>query len=149
MNGRVLVRYKENAKKLGLSYEEYLQNGNSGKRYCSRCLRWKQRRYFKEYSYTKTYFSGVCKACSLGISAPSKVNHTSWGPSLRAAKKLGIEIKEYLEKREQGYRWCTDHKDWFDATEMLGGKTAIIRCNSCSRMRQQSIRDQKKLRKGD
>jgi len=146
-SGRVLIRYKENAERLDIPLQEYLEQGQSGKRYCSKCLKWKLRRFFREFETTKTYYSGICKTCTPGHSVPAKVNPSQWGPALRAAKKIGIDVKEYLEKRQQNFRWCTDHKDWFDATDMLEGTNpSITRCKGCNRTRQQELRITRKRR---
>jgi len=147
-NGRALARYKENAERLNIPLEEYIEQGEAGKRYCSVCLKWKQRSSFLEYAYTLSYYSGICKACSPGKSAHKSQNKATWGPSIRAAAKLGISVKLYLEKRAQNLRWCSDHQEWFDATELLeGNNPSITRCKEANRTRQQEFRELRKKRK--
>jgi len=148
INGRALARYKENAERLGIPLEDYLTKGQSGKRYCSRCLKWKMRSSFKEFHNTTTYYSGICKACAPGKTAHKSQNSVTWGPSLRASAKLGISIEVYLQKRSEGFRWCTDHKDWFDARDMLeGSNPSITRCKDCNKTRQADFRARKKISK--
>lgn len=141
-SGRVTVRYKENAERLGIPFTEYIQKGQSGQRYCSKCLKWKVRRLFPEFEGQSAYYSGICFSCKSGKRAPAKVQSSLWGPALRAAKKLDIDIDVYLAKRAEGFRWCSDHKDWFDAKEILekGNNPQITRCKDCNRTRQQDWR---------
>ena len=144
LSGRVKVRYKESAERLGISYDDYIQQGEKGYRYCSRCLKWKLRRYFLEYEYTKSHYSGICKVCTDGKSTPAKAARVSWGPSLRAADLLGISVEVYLQKRSEGFRWCSDHKGWFDAKDMLEGRNPqITKCEDCNKARQKEIRARK------
>lgn len=135
IDSRQLNRYKITAERLKIPLELYLSNGASGKRYCSKCLKWKRRSSFLEYISTQTSFAGVCKPCRGVKRKPVKVEGRLWGPAIRAANKLKISVKEYLDKREEGMRWCTTHKEWFNANEILespryqGG--SIIRCRPC------------------
>ena len=119
IDGRTMARYNNNAKRLGIPITVYLEQGQAGKRYCSKCLKWKRRYTFRGYVHNSTYYSGICKLCTDGKTAPRGVNPAIWGPSLRAAAKIGIKVELYLRKRAEGYRWCSDHKGWFDAAVML------------------------------
>ena len=146
--GRILIRYRESAERLNIPLSDYLRHGYAGERYCSTCLVWKKRRYFHEYSNTSTYFSGTCKACIPARTAPAKIDNALWGPALVAAAKLDMDVVLYIQKRREGFRWCTDHKAWFDASDMLeGNNPQITRCRDCNRTRQQEFRDQRKRRK--
>ncbi len=147
ISGRVLIRYKENAERLDIPLDKYLQQGQSGKRYCSRCLKWKRRSSFREYSHTTTYYSGICKACTPGKAAHKSQNSATWGPSIRAAKSIGCTITEYLFKRKEGFRWCTDHKDWFDARDMIVDGKQITKCRPCNATRQADFRRRRKVSK--
>jgi hypothetical protein len=140
--GRALARYRATAKTLNIPLEDYIAQGEAGKRYCSKCHTWKLRRAFKEYENTKTYYSGICKKCNPAKPAPKGVEKAFWGPAIAAANRIGVTITEYLEKRSQGLRWCVDHKGWFE-TELT-----TIRCNPCNKIRQQAFRlKHKKVKK--
>jgi len=135
LDGRRLNRYKITAQRLGIKLSEYLLQGGLGNRYCIKCLKWKLRRNFLEYSSTVSSFTGTCKPCRGFKRKPAKVAGKDWGPAVSAAKALGITPKEWLAKRASGLRWCTTHKDWFDATSILNSPKyqggAIIRCRAC------------------
>ena len=146
IDGRSMARYKENALRLGIPLALYISQGQSGKRYCSRCLKWKRKFTFRGYLRNSTYYSGICKLCTAGKSSPRKVDPAIWGPSLRAAAKIGIPIDTYLKKRSEGHRWCSDHKGWFDARLLLEGNNPnITRCKDCNRIRQAAFRKSRKL----
>ena len=150
IDGRIMARYKESALRLGIPLAFYLSQGQSGKRYCSRCLKWKRKFTFRGYLRNSTYYSGICKLCTTGKSSPRKVDPAIWGPSLRAAAKIGITVELYLQKRSENYRWCSDHKDWFDATTLLEGNNPnITRCKDCNRARQAAFRLMNKGRSVD
>jgi len=119
IDGRRLNRYKITAARLGIDLTLYLEQGGLGNRYCIKCLKWKKRSQFLEYSSTISSFTGVCKTCRGFKKKPAKVKGSDWGPAVSAAKALGITPKEWLDKRKAGFRWCTTHKAWFDAKEIL------------------------------
>jgi len=137
---RELTRYTITAKKLGISLDEYLAKGESGRRYCSRCLKWKSRSSFLEYEHTKTYYSGICKVCTKVKSTPKGVDKARWGPSIAAANRIGIPIKEYMAQKDLGFNWCVDHKGWFEPKNV----TTAVRCDPCNRKRQEEYRAKKK-----
>lgn len=141
ISGRAKIRYQESAIRHNLDLAEYLSKGSSGLRYCSVCKKWKKRSNFLEYKYTKNSYIGTCNPCRSGKTAPRDVKKSAWGGTLRASGMLGITPKEYLAKREEGSRWCTDHKGWFDAKDKIeAGGTRIIRCIQCNRDRQKGYR---------
>jgi len=137
IDGRRLSRYKITASRLNIELAEYLRQGGLGNRYCIGCNKWKKRLQFLEYTSTVASFTGTCKTCRGFKRKPAKVEGKDWGPTVAAARRLGISTKEYLDKRKLGFRWCTTHRDWFDATSRLqspryqGGQ--ITRCNPCQR----------------
>jgi len=135
MDPRRLNRYRITAGRLAIPLDIYLSNGAAGQRYCTACQKWKKRSGFLEYESTKASFTGICKVCRGGKRRPAKIEGRLWGPAQRAAAKLGMDPKDYLAKRQDGQRWCTTHKGWFDANPILespryqGG--SIIRCRPC------------------
>jgi len=59
-----------------------------------------------------------------------------------------MDPRDYIAKRKEGQRWCTDHKAWFDASKKLESPTysgaRIIRCNPCQVRREQDKRNKKR-----
>ena len=139
MDTRRKARYEATAKRLGLELGTYLYKGSKGSRFCTICRRWKHKDRFLLYSYTKTHYAGVCIICRGKAIKPAEVKGKSWGPSVRAAAATKVSAKEYITLRESGQRWCSDHKGWFNASEILGSKRykggTITRCLACNRSR--------------
>ena len=145
MDPRRKARYEATAKRLGIVFIEYLEKGSQGLRFCSKCLKWKRRSSFLEYITTQHNFTGVCKSCRHKRRKPKGVEGRYWGPAIIASRRLGIKPEEYVKKRAEGLRWCTAHRDWFDANPILnstryqGGN--IIRCRPCQKALRKSIKD--------
>lgn len=61
---------------------------------------------------------------------------TTLGARIRAAKRIGIELDEYVRRVHQGQKWCVNCKDWHPLTEF--GRDASRTdglASACSRSR--------------
>ena len=126
-------RYEITASKLSIPLEEYLKKGGRGLRFCSKCLVWRKRSSFLEYPHTENFYSGICKKCTPVKSAPFSVEAKLWGPAVRSSLVTGDTPQVYLNKREQGFRWCFAHQGWFDASDMIReGGPRISKCRDCN-----------------
>jgi len=151
ISGKLVRRnyqYQLTAAKLNLPLEEYLSKGKQGYRYCSKCLTWRKRTFFHEYLHTKNFYSGICKRCTPGLSAPKGIDPRIWGAAVRSSVITGLTPKEYIKKREDGFRWCFEHKGWFDASNMIReGGPRISKCKACNARRAADGRASRKAKR--
>lgn len=130
--------YGRTATKLNIPLEIYIAKGTRGLRFCYKCHRWKRRDKFLEYTYTTTYYTGLCIKCRGKPLRPKNIEAKFWGPAIQAARKLNILPEEYLARKARGERWCFSHQGWFDANNILNSTKyqggTIQRCRDCLRI---------------
>lgn len=99
------------AKKLGLSYEEYISKIGSGFRWCTACKSWKPILEFYKSSSRKCGISSLCKDCS----------------NMRQSKshRIGPSTRERRAKKLQGLMWCKVCKQWLPVEQVT--KNGICR----------------------
>jgi hypothetical protein len=86
------------AKRLGLSYEEYLSKVNSGLKWCTLCKSWKPTSEFNKDISRSDGLACKCRSCNY----VSKSSRPRSGPSLPERRKM----------LSQGFKWCRYCKQW-------------------------------------
>lgn len=114
INRQRMGKYGSQAKKLGITTEQYIERGKT-QRHCSSCNTWKDPHLF----YRKTTFiTDVCIPCIRlrKNSGPiiESVDPRYWAPYCSAAKKLGIPIQEYVDHKVKGESFCQVCRNWFE-----------------------------------
>lgn len=92
------------AKRLGISYEEYMDKINSGLKWCTICKSWK---HLSEYNRDSSRFDGLackCRSC----------NYISKSPNPRT----GPTLPERKMMLSRGLKWCRDCKQWLPSQEV-------------------------------
>ena len=86
------------AKKLGISYDEYMDKIDAGFRWCTICKSWKPILEFYKSSSRKCGVSSLCKDCN----------------NVRQSKshRMGPSTRERRIKKLQGLMWCRDCQKW-------------------------------------
>ncbi|MGA9378993.1 MAG: HNH endonuclease [Phormidium sp.] len=110
------------AKKIGISFEEYISNIEAGFKWCTKCKKW---RHIGDFVKDKSRHDGrkcVCINCDSKRKMP--------GPPLRERKSKMIE----------GFAWCRGCKKWLPSPEIRAG---VCKIHAASEARQRYANDEK------
>ena len=102
--GRKTGAIKTAAKKIGISFEEYVSKAESGLKWCHKCASWKRRFEFNKDSTRSDGLNATCRGCQSSKTLP--------GPTLH----------ERRHQREKGFAWCSGCKEWLPSAEVRSGK---------------------------
>jgi len=92
------------AKRLGMSYDDYLERISNGFKHCRKCKKWKQKTFFHKDSTRGDGFSPICKKCLM------KTTPDNPGRAIRCKMK------------QKGYSWCSGCKKWLPNEKVKQGK---------------------------
>lgn len=153
VGARKIAAAKTAANKIGISVEQYLQNVNSGLKWCCGCQNFLSRDCFYDNpKISRSNSDGKrtpCKSCRqvnrrpYTPVLPEERKHRSGSTYAKlrglksAATKIGVSVEEYLHNLEIGLNWCGSCKTFlscdlfFDVSGKSVGKDN--RCKNCKR----------------
>lgn len=106
--GSKIGSMKVAAKRIGISYEKYIQLIDSGYKWCTKCRSWKS---VKEFGRDSTRSDGLDAKCF----------------SCRSTTKSGPTKRERKIKLESNLSWCNKCQKWLPSEQIKGGQCKLHR----------------------